>query len=123
MQSSQSTLRLLRTVAARPACQRALTPSSSRICSPIVTRDFSSGTGLLDENKSPKPSKEEDPVSFRLSLYQSTFDRVQREKAESDRMAKIRGANDKDWIGKYFGTIACMSSYSDTGESQLTKSK
>lgn len=62
----------------------------------MLSRPFHTSRWCLDEKK---PSKDEDPVSFRLSLYQSTFDRIQRERADSDRFASIRRATDKDYIG------------------------
>jgi len=62
----------------------------------VLSRKFHSSRWLLDEKK---PNKDEDPVSFRLSLYQSTFDRIQRERADSDRFARIRRATDSDYIG------------------------
>lgn len=67
-----------------------------------LSRTFHSSRRLLDEKK---PGKDEDPVSFRLSLYQSTFDRIQRERADSDRFAKIRRATDTDYIGSVVSFI------------------
>lgn len=62
----------------------------------VVSRNFHTTRWCLDEKK---PSKEEDPVSFRLSLYQSTFDRIQRERADSDRFATIRNITDTGGFG------------------------
>lgn len=66
----------------------------------VVSRNFHTSRRCLDEKK---PNKDEDPVSFRLSLYQSTFDRIQRERADSDRFAAIRDATD---TGRFGATVA-----------------
>lgn len=68
----------------------------------IISRGFHASRGCLDTQKPEPPSgpsKDQDPVSFRLSLYQSTFDRIQREKADNERFAKIRRENDRDRLG------------------------
>lgn len=72
----------------------------------IQCRNFHASRWALDEKK---PSKEEDPVNFRLSLYQSTFDRIQREKADSDRFAKLRRESDRDWLGVTVSLVLRMS--------------
>ena len=80
----------------------------------VLSRPFHTSGWWLDEKK---PEKEEDPVSFRLSLYQSTFDRIQRERVENERFAKLRQANDRDYLGatvemvfsKYIARPGCVS--------------
>lgn len=71
----------------------------------VAQRGFHTSTWLKEEKK---PSKEEDPVNFRLSLYQSTFDRIQREKADQERFAKLRTKNDTDRIGTTVSLILSM---------------
>lgn len=71
-------------------------PASQCLQQSILRRSFHASTYLKDEQK---PSKDEDPVNFRLGLYQSTFDRIQRERADNERFARIRARNDTDRIG------------------------
>lgn len=71
----------------------------------VVQRNFHASTWLKDEKK---PSKDEDPVNFRLGLYQSTFDRIQRERADNERFARLRSRNDTDRIGITVSLILCM---------------
>lgn len=93
MASSRSVLRIAQSIKTRS--------TSSTL------RQFHSCRQLLDENK---PGKDQDPVSFRLSMYQSTFDRVQREKAEEGRIAALRAAeNASIWprvLGLTFGRLS-----------------
>ncbi len=67
----------------------------------LASRGFHASRFQLEEKK---PSKEQDPVSFRLSLYQSTFDRIQRERADSEHFAQLRNETDRSW----FGTTAAL---------------
>lgn len=76
----------------------------------IAARLFHTSPWSLEEKKPASPSKDEDPVSFRLSMYQSTFDRIQREKADSDRFAKLRRTQDRSWIGTTVSLILRMCS-------------
>lgn len=89
------------------AAQASLRPAESvlnrGLTQPLIQSRSFHATRLLRDEK--KPSKEEDPVNFRLSLYQSTFDRIQREKADSDRFAQIRKDNSRDWIGRSIGLV------------------
>lgn len=81
---------------------------SQRNAQLAITREFHASKAYLDVKKPEPPSKDQDPVSFRLSLYQSTFDRIQREKADNERFAKIRRENDRDWIGLSVSLILRM---------------
>lgn len=71
----------------------------------VLQRGFHASTWLRDEKK---PSKEEDPVNFRLGLYQSTFDRIQRERADNERFARLRARNDTDKLGLTISLVLCM---------------
>ena len=105
MTGSKAVLRLAR-VAPRPTSSSVL--PRALLQPAVLARPFHESGCQLDENKKPPtPSKEEDPVNFRLSLYQSTFDRIQRERADNERFSKIRKANDRDWIGNAVGWSAC----------------
>lgn len=70
----------------------------------IAQRTFHSSAWLAEDKK---PSKDDDPVNFRLSLYQSTFDRIQRERADNERFAKLRTKHDTDKIGVTVSLILC----------------
>lgn len=77
--------------------QQAVRPCNSVLHRPVIaTRPFHTSPALLDTSK---PSKDQDPVSFRLSLYQSTFDRIQRERADNERFAELRASQDRDRFG------------------------
>lgn len=70
-----------------------------------TSRTFHSCRRHLDENKPDKPERDQDPVSFRLSMYQSTFDRVQREKAEEARISTLRAAKNRSNVPLTLGLI------------------
>ena len=95
MASSKSVMRIVQSARTRAAIAATTTRS----------RTFHSCRRQLDENKPDKPERDQDPVSFRLSMYQSTFDRVQREKAEEARISTLRAAKNRSNVPLTLGLI------------------
>ena len=54
---------------------------------------------LSTKKKSKEPSDEEDKPDFRLQLMDSTYQRVQRERAKRIQMAELRQATAQDGVG------------------------